>query len=71
MFKYKNWTLFDWALRHLKIESNKNSKHIYKKCLRNYILLKLMDLSGVKPEDVDRIYYNKDYIVNEIERKGS
>lgn len=67
MFKYKNWSLFEWALRHLKIDSNKNSKYFYKKCFRNDILLKLMDLSGVKPWDIDRIWYSKNMIIKEIE----
>ena len=49
--KKKNWALFYWALKHL----NKNTKDndtVYKKCLRNDILLRLMDLSGVTPADV-------------------
>ena len=43
----KNWSLFVWAVKHLKIENND-----YKKCWQNNILLWLMDLSGVKAEDV-------------------
>jgi hypothetical protein len=47
--KKKNWRLFFWAFERLKIENGE-----YKKCLRNDILLELMDLSGVKPEDIRR-----------------
>lgn len=43
----KNWTLFMWALRRWKMKDRK-----YVKCLRNDILLKLMNLSGVTPRDV-------------------
>ena len=49
--KHKNWALFTWAMRHLEIDHESNDV-VYKKCIKNDILLKLMDLSGVKPEDV-------------------
>lgn len=48
--KHKNWLLFRWALERLKVD-RKNDNVVYKKCLRNDILLKLMDLSGVTPND--------------------
>ena len=48
--KKKNWALFQWAIMHLKIDA-KNDDRVYKKCLRNRILLWLMDLSGVTPAD--------------------
>ena len=44
----KNWSLFTWAVKRLKIENGK-----YVKCFRNDILLKVLDLSGVTPKDVD------------------
>lgn len=48
--KHKNWSLFIWAMKRLKID-RKNNESVYKKCLRNYILLGLMNLSGVTPDD--------------------
>ena len=47
----KNWTLFNWAAKHLKLGPVKSGRVYVKKCLRNKILLRLMDLSGVKPND--------------------
>lgn len=54
--KKKNWKLFRWAIMHLKIDGSDNPNVIYKKCLRNDILLKIMDLSGVTPEDAPFAY---------------
>lgn len=50
----KNWTLFNWAVTRLKIENDDFAKNFRNKCL-----LRLMDLSGVKPVDVFGIYYRK------------
>ena len=47
----KNRTLFRWAAAHLKVKDGD-----FQKCIRNYILILLMNLSGVKPKDVDYIY---------------
>lgn len=67
MTKKKNWALFNWALKHLKID-NKSNEEVYKKCLRNYILLRLMDLSGVTPADVQGHLL---YVHNELTRIDS
>ena len=67
MFKYKNWALFLWAIKRLKIDS-KNDNNIYKKCIKNYILLWRMDLSGVTPADVP---YMLQQIDDEIKRRES
>jgi hypothetical protein len=61
----KNWRLFYWALKHLKID-HKNNNTIYKNCLRNDILLWLMDLSGVTPDDARDSMFQ---ISNEIARR--
>jgi hypothetical protein len=50
-YDMKNWTLFRWAAAHLKVKDGD-----FQKCIRNYILILLMNLSGVKPKDVDYIY---------------
>ena len=63
--KHKNWSLFVWALKRLKID-HKNNDVIYKKGLRNDILLKLMDLSGVTPGDIPHMLQEID---NELERR--
>lgn len=42
----KNWKLFVWALKHCKVVDNK-----YPDCLRNSIMIALMNLSGVTPKD--------------------
>ena len=61
----KNWGLFKWALMHLKIDQS-NSNRVYKKCLRNDILLRLMDLSGVTPADAQCLMFQ---IENELKRR--
>lgn len=61
----KNWGLFKWALMHLKIDRS-NSNNVYKKCLRNDILLRLMDLSGVTPADTQDLMFQ---IENELKRR--
>lgn len=43
----KNWKLFKWAVSHLKLKDGD-----YQYCLRNNILIFIMNLSGVKPSDV-------------------
>lgn len=58
----KNWTLFYWAVSHLKVEEGK-----YQRSLRNTILVFLMDLSGVKPKDVKAILYTEDYTFRGID----
>jgi hypothetical protein len=63
----KNWRLFNWALKHLKVDSKSNDV-VYKKCLRNNILLRLMDLSGVTPVDA-QIYMRQ--IDNELKTRVS
>lgn len=52
----KNWKVFTWALKRLKIDYDSDSDRIYKNCLRNHILWGVMDLSGVKPEDLSFNY---------------
>ena len=44
----KNWTLFNWAITRVKFDESGNVT----KSIGNDILLRLMDLSGVKPADV-------------------
>ena len=63
--KPKNWSLFLWALKRLEID-HKNNEVIYKKGLRNGILLKLMDLSGVTPKDIRHMIQEID---NELNRR--
>lgn len=48
----KFWTLFRWAASHLKVKDGD-----FQKCIRNTILISLMNLSGVKPKDVDHDLY--------------
>ena len=56
--KYKNWSLFLWALNHWTVN---------KKCLRNKILLGLMNLSGVTPTDMANMMRE---INDELLRRG-
>lgn len=65
--KRKNWRLFVWAFKHLKLD-HENSKAVYKECLRNSILLRLMDLSGVTPNDASKLLQE---IKNELAKRGS
>lgn len=43
----KDWTLWAWAFRRVKMINGKCVD-----CFRNKILLKIMNLSGVTPNDV-------------------
>lgn len=66
--EHKNWKLFMWAVKHLKIDPETNTI-VRKNCIRNDILLYLMDLSGVTPKDIPSMLQEID---NELEaRKGS
>lgn len=47
----KNWKLFRWAFKRLKIDIS-DSDRVFRKCFKNYILWWLMDLSGVTPQDI-------------------
>lgn len=67
MHKFKNWGLFIWAFKRLKRE-HINNDIVYKKGLRNDILLWLMDLSGVTPLDIP---YMMQEIENELKRRSS
>lgn len=59
----KNWKLFVWAAKHLKIVDNK-----YPNCLRNDVMLGLMNLSGVTPDDAFKLF---DEIKHELcQRQG-
>lgn len=59
MKKHKNWALFCWALKRLKIDTG-NNDNVYKKCLRNNILLSLMDLSGITRADAQQMIVDID-----------
>ena len=59
----KNWGLFLWAIKRLKVENDG-----YKKCWQNSILLWLMNLSGVRPSDIPSILQD---IEDELERRAS
>jgi hypothetical protein len=63
--KHKNWHLFKWAIMRLELD-HKNNKAVYKKCLKNDILLRLMDLSGVTPDDASKMCRE---IENELARR--
>lgn len=63
--KHKNWSLFMWALKRLELD-HKNNDAIYKRCLKNNIMLMLMDLSGVTPNDVLPMFQE---IENELKRR--
>lgn len=67
MRKFKNWGLFLWAFKHLDLDL-KNDKNTWKKCIKNDILLRLMDLSGVTPSDIP---YVMQEISDEIKRRES
>lgn len=62
VFSMKNWALFRWAVKHLKIKNGD-----YQHCLRNIILIFFMKLSGVKPSDVKAIWYTKDNIFYDLD----
>lgn len=64
----KNYRLFMWAISKLKIDPDPNSDRIYKKCLMNNILLRIMDLSGITYRDT---YNMLNDIKNELVRRGS
>lgn len=64
--KHKNWSLFKWAFTRLELD-RKNNNTVYKRCFKNGILLKLMDLSGVTPDDLTHMLTA---IENELKRRG-
>ena len=51
----KNWRLFLWAIKRLKIENND-----YKRCWQNNILWWLIDISGVTAKDMLNFMYQID-----------
>lgn len=58
----KIWALFWWAVSRLKIKDGD-----YQKCLRNYILVFLMNLSGVKPKEIKALWYTYDNKLQKID----
>lgn len=58
----KIWTLFWWAVSHLKIKDGKCQKSF-----RNYILIFLMNLSGVKPKEIKALWYTYDNKLTKID----
>ena len=64
--KRKNWSLFLWAFRHMELD-HKNKDVIYKRGLKNILLCKLMDLSGVTPKDMPEVLHK---IEDELKRRG-
>ena len=65
--EYKNWSLFIWALRRLELDYNHNNDVVCKRNLKNKILLRLMDLSGVTPNDGPCMLQEFE---NELKRRG-
>ena len=63
--KRKNWPLFIWACKRLDINHN-DDNIVYKKNLKNNLLLGLMNLSGVTPMDMLHMLQE---IKDELERR--
>ena len=45
----KNWKLFVWAVKRMKIDHDRNKMT---HCFRNSVLMRVMNISGITPEDV-------------------
>lgn len=54
MNKKKHWNLAKWCFLHMKLGLDKNGYGIYEKCRRNDLLIKLLNMSNVTPDDVSK-----------------